>query len=93
MGSRPSTVSPSMLGVRVRAFREESTVLSNKLFPSASPVGSLVPRSSAPVAAPENGFLTPRSRGRSAIYSMARAPYSRVHSATTSKVYLQLNFI
>ncbi|KAL9419319.1 hypothetical protein AB3S75_037140 [Citrus x aurantiifolia] len=85
MGSRPSKVSPSMLGVRGQAFREESTVLSNQLFPSASPVMSLVPRSSGRVAVPENGFMTPRSRGRSAIYNMARAPYSRVHSATTSK--------
>ncbi|KAK9187513.1 hypothetical protein WN944_018910 [Citrus x changshan-huyou] len=85
MGSRPSKVSPSMLGVRGQAFREESTVLSNQLFPSASPVMSLVPRSSGRAAVPENGFMTPRSRGRSAIYNMARAPYSRVHSATTSK--------
>lgn len=85
MGSRPSKVSPSMLGVRGQAFREESTVLSNQLFPSASPVMSLVPRSSGRVAVPENGFMTPRSRGRSAIYNMARAPYSRVYSATTSK--------
>lgn len=93
MGSRPSKVSPSMLGVRGQAFREESTVLSNQIFPSASPVMSLVPRSSGCGAVPENGFMTPRSLGRSAIYNMARAPYSRVHSATTSKVYLRLKFI
>ncbi|XP_044460946.1 nuclear pore complex protein NUP1-like isoform X2 [Mangifera indica] len=76
MGSRPSKVSPSMLGVHGQALREESTVLNNKVLCSASPIMPLVPRSS---------FLTSRSRGRSAIYNMAKTPYSRIHSTTTVK--------
>ncbi|KAJ0044431.1 hypothetical protein Pint_05762 [Pistacia integerrima] len=85
MGTRPSKVSPSMLGVRSQALKEESTVLNNRVLPSAAPIMSLVPRSSGHVGITENGFLTPRSRGRSAIYNMARTPYSRIHSTTTLK--------
>ena len=81
MGSRPSKVSPSMLGFRSQALREDSTLPSNILF---SP--SIVPKSPAPVGISENGFMTPRSRGRSALYSMARTPYSRVNPTTTMKV-------
>ncbi|KAJ0103323.1 hypothetical protein Patl1_05829 [Pistacia atlantica] len=85
MGTRPSKVSLSMLGVRSQALKEESTVLNNRVLPSAAPIMSLVPRSSGHVGVTENGFLTPRSRGRSAIYNMARTPYSRIHSTTTLK--------
>ncbi|MBA0750307.1 hypothetical protein Gogos_001723 [Gossypium gossypioides] len=46
---------------------------------------SLVPRSSGHVGSLGNGLMTPRSRGRSAIYSMARTPYSRVNSSTLIK--------
>ncbi|KAH7547703.1 hypothetical protein JRO89_XS14G0004700 [Xanthoceras sorbifolium] len=85
MGSRPSKVSPSTLGLRSQAFREESTLMNNRPFSAASPSMSLVPRSSGHVAVSENGFVTPRSRGRSAIYNMARTPYSRLPSTTTVK--------
>ncbi|XP_040993696.1 nuclear pore complex protein NUP1-like isoform X2 [Juglans microcarpa x Juglans regia] len=85
MGSRPTNVSPSMLGIRSQAFGEDSTIISSRPFPPKSPVMSLVPRSSGNVGYTENGFTTPRSRGRSAIYSMARTPYSRVHPASSLK--------
>ncbi|KAL5735224.1 hypothetical protein ACOSP7_033085 [Xanthoceras sorbifolium] len=85
MGSRPSKVSPSTLGLRSQAFREESTLMNNRPFSAASPSMSLVPRSSGHVGVSENGFVTPRSRGRSAIYNMARTPYSRLPSTTTVK--------
>ncbi|XP_073142301.1 uncharacterized protein [Henckelia pumila] len=52
MGSRPSKLSPSMLGTRSLS---------------------------------ENGFVTPESRGRLAIYSMARTPYSRNHPHSIQK--------
>ncbi|KAI6670032.1 hypothetical protein NL676_004917 [Syzygium grande] len=39
---------------------------------------SKVAPSSPRLGALDNGYMTPRSRGRSAIYSMARTPYSRV---------------
>ncbi|XP_068342802.1 nuclear pore complex protein NUP1-like isoform X2 [Pyrus communis] len=85
MGSRPSKVSPSMLGLRSQTHHEDSPILSSVPFPSKSPMMSLVPRNSGSEWAPQNGFVTPRSRGRSAIYSMARMPYSRVHTTSTFK--------
>ncbi|XP_042514378.1 nuclear pore complex protein NUP1-like isoform X2 [Macadamia integrifolia] len=85
MGNRPSKVSPSTLGLR--SVREEVPLLSNVPFPRKSSGMSRVPRSSVRSAGipgvSENGHQTPRSQGRSAIYSMARTPYSRIH--TTAK--------
>lgn len=86
MGTRPSKVSPSMLGFRGQVLREDSTLPSNILFPPKLPIVSIVPKSPAPVVVSQNGFMTPRSRGRSALYSMARTPYSRVNPTTTIKV-------
>uniref|UniRef100_A0A5B6ZGT2 Putative nuclear pore complex protein NUP1 n=1 Tax=Davidia involucrata TaxID=16924 RepID=A0A5B6ZGT2_DAVIN len=85
MGSRPSKVSPSMLGLRSQALREDVSLLNNIPFPAKSPIVSVAPKSAVCVGAPENGFITPRSRGRSAIYSMARTPYSRVYSTANQK--------
>ncbi|KAI5578172.1 hypothetical protein BDE02_08G011400 [Populus trichocarpa] len=82
MGSRPSKVSPSMLESRCQPFRDNSTALINHTFTPKSPMMSLTPRSSGCPGVPENYFVTPRSRGRSAIYNMARTPYSRVHAST-----------
>ncbi|XP_043700526.1 nuclear pore complex protein NUP1-like isoform X2 [Telopea speciosissima] len=81
MGNRTSKVSPSTLGLH--SLREELPLPSNVPFPRKSSGMSLVPRSSVRSAGipgvSENGYQTPRSRGRSAIYSMARTPYSRIH--------------
>ncbi|XVF00062.1 hypothetical protein REPUB_Repub03eG0253600 [Reevesia pubescens] len=85
MGSRPSKVSVSMLGLHNQMPRGESALRSNKIFPSKSPTMSVVPRSSGHFGSLGNGLVTPRSRGRSAIYSMARTPYSRVNSAAVLK--------
>lgn len=85
MGSRPSKVSPSMLSLRGQAFREDSTLPSNISLHPKLPIMSIVPKSPAPVGVSENGFMIPRSRGRSALYSMARTPYSRVNPTTTIK--------
>ncbi|XP_010552887.1 PREDICTED: nuclear pore complex protein NUP1-like isoform X2 [Tarenaya hassleriana] len=82
MGSRPSEVSPSMLGLRGQVDREDSVFLTKNPFPSKSPTMSIVPRSSGKNLLPDNGFVTPRSRGRSAVYCMARTPYSRPQSTT-----------
>lgn len=79
MGSRPSEVTPSMLGLRGQAAREDSVFLNRTPFPSKSPTMSLVPKPSGQRPL-ENGFVTPRSRGRSAVYSMARTPYSKPQS-------------
>ncbi|CAH2054170.1 unnamed protein product [Thlaspi arvense] len=75
MGSRPSEVTPSMLAMRGQAVREDSVFLNRTPFPSMS----LVPKPSGQRPL-ENGYATPRSRGRSAVYSMARTPYSRPQS-------------
>ncbi|XP_061353687.1 nuclear pore complex protein NUP1-like [Gastrolobium bilobum] len=76
MGSRPSKVSQSMLGLR-NPPREDPTLLRNQNF--ATPVMSIVPRAN-PCRVHENGFVTPRSHGRSAIYRMAQA---RVYPTST----------
>ena len=88
MGSRPSKVSVSMFGLHNQVPRGDSALLSNKILPSKSPIMSLVPRSSGQFGSFGNGFLTPRSRGRYAIYSMARTPYSKVNSASVLKVHM-----
>ncbi|XP_050154680.1 nuclear pore complex protein NUP1-like isoform X2 [Malus sylvestris] len=85
MGSRPSKVSLSLLNLRGQTHHEDSPILSSLPFPSKSPTMSLVPRNSGSGMAPLNGFVTPRSRGRSAIYSMARTPYSRVCTTSSLK--------
>ncbi|XP_077225695.1 uncharacterized protein LOC143858895 [Tasmannia lanceolata] len=72
MDNRPSKVSPTTIGFRGQTFREDANML------------NIVPF--APRSAGENGFRTPIPRGRSAIYNMARSPYSRVNPTTTLKV-------
>ncbi|KAK8541958.1 hypothetical protein V6N13_137466 [Hibiscus sabdariffa] len=84
MGGRPQKVSVSMLRSHNHMPTADSALLNNKSFPSKSPITSLVPRSGH-VGSPVNGFVTPRSWGRSAIYSMARTPYSRDNSAVVLK--------
>lgn len=56
----------------------------SKVLPS--PILSLAPSSSGHVGVCENGYATPRSRGRPALYRVARTPYSRVHVTSTLKV-------
>ncbi|EYU33149.1 hypothetical protein MIMGU_mgv11b018517mg, partial [Erythranthe guttata] len=84
MGSRPSKVSPSMLGMRSPVSREDP-FLSSTRFASKSPVMSLRTNTSAGRGAPDNGFITPRSRGRSAIYNMSRPLNSTVRPTSTLK--------
>ncbi|KAJ8747225.1 hypothetical protein K2173_008880 [Erythroxylum novogranatense] len=77
MHSRLSKVSPSTLTLRSHLARDGSPSLTNVTYSLDSPITSLMSR---PPGFSANGFVTPRSRGRSAIYHMARTPYSRVHS-------------
>jgi len=86
MGSRSSKLSPSMLGIR-SSPREDPTLLRSQNFSQKSPIMSIVPRATTLTRVHENGFVTPRSRGRSAIYNMARTPYSRVHPGSVPKVF------
>lgn len=85
MGSRPSKVSPSMLSLRSPPSGDP-TLLKDHHFAQKSPIMSIVPRATNLTRVRENGFVTPRSRGRSAIYNMARTPYSRVYPTSTLKV-------
>ncbi|XP_021901185.1 nuclear pore complex protein NUP1 isoform X2 [Carica papaya] len=82
MGSRPSKVSPSMAGISSQS--EASNMFGNRI-PPKTPIMSLVPRSSSRVQVSENGFTTPRYRGRSALYNMARTPYSRDGLTATTR--------
>ncbi|KAG9445249.1 hypothetical protein H6P81_016589 [Aristolochia fimbriata] len=84
MGSRTLRVSPTTLGLRSQALREDSTFQS--IVPFRTPRSSnmsFTPRSSRLL--PDNGYVTPLPRGRSAIYNMARSPYMKVHSAAALK--------
>ncbi|KAI3470665.1 hypothetical protein Pfo_027328 [Paulownia fortunei] len=85
MGSRPSKVSPSILGMHGQVSREDTRLLSNTRFASKSPIMSLTTKTYVGLGAPENGFITPRSQGRSAIYNMSRSLNSRVHPTSTLK--------
>jgi hypothetical protein len=91
MGSRLSNVSSPMLGVRYPSRGEDPALLKIDNTPYKSPITSIVPRATRQTAVHENGFVTPRPRGRSAIYNMARTPYSRVYPTSTLKVSLFLN--
>lgn len=64
MGSRPTKLAPSPLGLT-----SHNTTSLQKT--------SITPKTANNFKGLENGFLTPRSRGRSAMYSMARTPYTK----------------
>ncbi|XP_019053990.1 PREDICTED: nuclear pore complex protein NUP1-like isoform X2 [Nelumbo nucifera] len=87
MGNTASKV--STLGLYSQALQEDAALISNMPFPQRSPGMSIRPRLDVRLAGSsgvsQNGYLTPRPRGRSAIYSMACSPYSRVHSSASLK--------
>ncbi|CAH1428957.1 unnamed protein product [Lactuca virosa] len=86
MGTRAPKVSPSTLRFGSQAARQDSALLNTTAILPKTPITSLVPRTTGTFKGLENGFLTtPRSRGRSAIYSMARTPYSRPSSTFGQK--------
>ncbi|XP_052623084.1 nuclear pore complex protein NUP1 isoform X3 [Lactuca sativa] len=64
MGSRPTKLAPSPLGLT-----SHNTTSLQKT--------SITPKTANNFKGLKNGFLTPRSRGRSAMYSMARTPYTK----------------
>ncbi|XP_022938795.1 nuclear pore complex protein NUP1-like isoform X2 [Cucurbita moschata] len=80
MGSRPPKATPLSMVAHSQKFGD-TFALGN---PSKSSTLSLVPRSPGNFDV-ENDFVTPRSRGRSALYSMARMPYSRVRATPSIK--------
>ncbi|KAI4384097.1 hypothetical protein MLD38_009864 [Melastoma candidum] len=78
MGTRASKMSPS-------GAKEDYLSTNISQQPLGLPDMSLIPTSSDQ-RVDENGYIAPKSRGRSAIYSMARAPYARVHHTTPLKM-------
>ncbi|KAJ9553808.1 hypothetical protein OSB04_017853 [Centaurea solstitialis] len=85
MGSRPMKVAPSALGISNQTPRQDTKLLNNASGLPKTPIASMAPKTSNSFRGLENGFLTPRSRGRSAMYSMARTPYSRGPSTFSKK--------
>ncbi|XP_075084483.1 uncharacterized protein LOC107818101 isoform X2 [Nicotiana tabacum] len=93
MGSRSSKVSPSMLSTRSQAVREDTPLLRNVQYVQKSPLPSATTRTAGLLGVRENEFTTPRSHGRSAIYSMARTPYSRVRQTEVQKATSLTNYV
>ncbi|KAI3991347.1 hypothetical protein MKX01_034666 [Papaver californicum] len=91
MGNRSSKVSRSTLGLHSQSLREDMSLLTNAPFTPKLHCMSLVPRSAVrfPTVS-ENGFMTPRPRGRSTMYNMSRTPYSRVHNSGVLKIDAQV---
>nr|GEX29435.1 hypothetical protein [Tanacetum cinerariifolium] len=75
--TRPGKVSPSTLRHGSQAPRQDSVLLNNTTILPRTHVTSLTPRFTCSLKGVENGMTTPRSHGRSAIYSMAYSPYYR----------------
>ncbi|GJX42837.1 hypothetical protein Tco_0257827 [Tanacetum coccineum] len=83
--TRPAKVSPSTLRHGSQAPRQDSVLLNNITILPRTHVTSLAPTTACSLKGVENGMTTPRSRGRSAIYSMARSPYYRGPSTLSKK--------
>lgn len=81
-------MSPSMLSTRSLVVREDTPLLTN-VHVQRSPIPSVTTRTAGFPGIRENGFATPKSHGRSAIYSMARTPYSRIRQTDVQKVCLR----
>uniref|UniRef100_A0A7N0U583 Nuclear pore complex protein NUP1-like n=1 Tax=Kalanchoe fedtschenkoi TaxID=63787 RepID=A0A7N0U583_KALFE len=82
MGYRPSKVSPSMVGSRGQPFGNDLPMTNSMMFPSHSPSMRTATKSFTRLVTSEKAYMTPRSKGRSAIYCMARTPYSRVQKSS-----------
>ncbi|KAJ0966345.1 hypothetical protein J5N97_027483 [Dioscorea zingiberensis] len=84
MGSRPSKLSSLRLSSQSHVSREDTDSPSSGPNTVKPPDVSVVPRSIVPFSRvpeqPLNGYSTPRSRGRSAIYRMSRSPYFNVQA-------------
>ncbi|XP_047324055.1 nuclear pore complex protein NUP1-like [Impatiens glandulifera] len=83
MGNQTSEEPQSVLSLHYKAHMEDTMLHNNVPFHPESPVTSLV-KSTSRALVPANGSF-PRSLGRSAIYNMARTPYSKVHPTSSQK--------
>ncbi|XP_075081679.1 nuclear pore complex protein NUP1-like [Nicotiana tabacum] len=78
MDTMPSKMSSSILSSQSQVVRVDTPLLKNIAYSQNLPITSVTTKTAGLVGVRANGFTTPRSRGRSAIYNMARAPYSRI---------------
>lgn len=78
MGTRSLKVSPSILSSQSQLVRVDAPLLKNVAYSQNLPITPVTAKTAGLVGVRANGFTTPRSRGRSAIYHMARTPYSRL---------------
>ncbi|PHT60408.1 hypothetical protein CQW23_02771 [Capsicum baccatum] len=78
IGTRPSKASPSFLSSQSQVVRD-TPLLKNAAYSQNLPITSVTTNTAGVVGVRANGFTTRRSCGRSAIYHMARTPYSRLH--------------
>ncbi|XP_016437971.2 nuclear pore complex protein NUP1 isoform X1 [Nicotiana tabacum] len=78
MDTMPSKMSSSILSSQSQVVRVDTPLLKNIAYSQNLPITSVTTKIADLVGVRANGFTTPRSRGRSAIYNMARAPYSRI---------------
>ncbi|XP_004240192.1 nuclear pore complex protein NUP1-like [Solanum lycopersicum] len=78
MDTRPSKVSPTILSSQSQVVRVDTPVLKSVAYSQNLPIAPVTTKTAGLVGVRANGFTPPRSRGRSAIYHMARTPYSRL---------------
>nr|GEY79431.1 vacuolar protein sorting-associated protein 53 A [Tanacetum cinerariifolium] len=83
--TRLAKVSPSILRHRIQAPRQDSVLLNNTSILPRTPVSLHAPRATCSLKGVQSGMTTPRSHGRSVIYSMARSPYYRGPSTLSKK--------
>ncbi|KAI4373109.1 hypothetical protein MLD38_011271 [Melastoma candidum] len=81
-----SYMGPGLSKIAPSGFREDSMLITSSQQTPRLPIMSLVPTSSNQRVVHDNVYTTPRSRGRSAIYSMARTPCARVHQNTSLQI-------
>ncbi|KAM3345374.1 nuclear pore complex protein NUP1 [Capsicum galapagoense] len=87
IGTRPSKASPSFLSSQSQVVRD-TPLLKNAAYSQNLPITSVTTNTAGVVGVRANGFTTRRSRGRSAIYHMARTPYSRLRQTDDQMVHL-----
>lgn len=85
MGRRPAKLSPSTLSLGSQPTKQGSMLFNDTKTLPKTPITSLVPKTTGTFKVSENGLTTPKSRGRSAIYNMARTPYYRGPSTFSQK--------
>ena len=85
MGCRPTKAHPSASVVKNEMLSEDLSAYNSFLRPKLQSM-SVIQKPASEIRASSNGFMTPRFRGRSAIYSMARTPYSRPQPTEVLKV-------